>query len=135
MRPAFVAPFVLPAGDLLPGIRLEVSKDLDEGWNLVTDVSGFDFAPENVGGPPTPGAGHAQLYVDGRPVARLYGRSYHLNELEPGTHRIQVSLIGNDHAPFVHRGEAIAASIQIEVPADGPGDSPIAPGAVEDAGR
>jgi len=122
MRPAYVAPFVLPAGDLLPSIRLEVSEDPDEGWNLVADVSGFDFAPENVGGPRTPGAGHAQLYVDGRPVARLYGRAYHLSDLEPGMHRIQVSLIGNDHAPFVHRGEAIATSIQIDVPAGGAGD-------------
>ena len=66
------------------------------------------------------GEGHAHLYVDGKKRDRLYGPWYHLADLTPGRHTIEVTLNSNNHAEYLLEGEAISDQVTIEVADDHP---------------
>ncbi len=106
----------IPAGHPVPQVQLRVVPDPMSGWNVIVDVRNFRFAPERASLEASMGEGHANLYVDGEKVARVYGPAFHLPRLEPGTHTVTYSLNGNDHAPYNHRGKPIADSVVIDVP-------------------
>ena len=98
-----------------PGVELGVTPDPLSGWTVETTVTDFSFTPEAAGAESRFGEGHAHLYVNGEKVARVYGKVYHLPELEPGVNRIRLTLNGNDHSTYMNDGEEIAAEITLEV--------------------
>jgi len=98
-----------------PGLAILVNKDPVAGWNLELVTENFEFAPKAAGFDPVPGEGHAHLYIDGRKVARLYGRWHHIPELEPGKHKVVVTLNANNHSGLSVNGEEILARAEIEV--------------------
>lgn len=91
----------------IPQVDLVVHKDPVAGSNLEVITQNFRFAPERAGSEHIAGEGHAHLYVDGRKVARLYGRWFHLADLAPGTHTVRVTLNANSHRELAIGGEVI----------------------------
>ncbi|MFF9349760.1 hypothetical protein [Streptomyces sp. NPDC014734] len=63
-----------------PGVTVAVRPDTEDGWNVHLAVRNFRFTPDSVGGAALPGRGHARLFLDGRPLARVYGSWYHLSD-------------------------------------------------------
>lgn len=61
-----------------PGVTVAVRPDSEDGWNVRLSVRNFRFTPDSVGGAALPGRGHARLFLDGRPLARVYGAWFHL---------------------------------------------------------
>jgi hypothetical protein len=99
-------------------LDLTVEADAKKGFNLLTQIEGFTFTPENASSDHVAGEGHAHIYVDGEKIARLYTADYYLGDLAEGPHDIMVELNTNDHRPYVDAdGEPITASASIEVPA------------------
>jgi len=105
----------VPANAVAPGVELGVTPDPLSGWTLEATLTDFAFTPELAGQESRFGEGHAHLYVNGQKVARVYGKVFHLPELEPGLNRIRLTLNGNDHSPYLHDGEEIAAEITLDV--------------------
>lgn len=83
----------------------EAEAQLGKNLEIVTD--NLRFAPEHASSEHVAGEGHAHLYMDGRKVARLYGRWFHIPEPAPGIHRIGVILNANVHQALVVDGQAI----------------------------
>ena len=106
----------IPAGQPLPEVDLIVTKDSMKGWNLEIKTSNFKFAPENINQEPNFPEGHAHLFINGKKVTRLYGNWYYLDNLEPGTNEITVTLNANNHDDLVHNGQMIYDTEIIEVP-------------------
>ena len=96
-----------------PGISLYVTRDVVVGWNIHLVATNFRFAPEHVNEQPVPGEGHAHLYVDGKKVARLHSPWFHLGDLSPGRHTLQVTLNTNNHASLVLQGIPVAATEEV----------------------
>lgn len=91
----------------IPKVDVIVHNDALSGRNLEMVTDNFRFAPEHVGLEHVAGEGHAHLYMDGKKVARLYGRWFHIPEPARGTHRIKVTLNANSHQTLVVDGQAI----------------------------
>ena len=107
--------FTLTATDTVPEIsKLTVAADKKSGWNVSFETNNFKFAPENASSNHVDGEGHAHLYVDGKKINRLYSNNYFLEDLEPGEHKIRVSLNTNDHREFhLSGGDAIESTAKI----------------------
>jgi hypothetical protein len=97
-------------------VTLTAEADAKAGCNFIMETTGFMWAPEHASGEPVAGEGHAHVYVDGEKQGRLYGPAFHL-VLEPGTHEVRVSLNGNDHSGYAVDGQAVEASVTVEVEA------------------
>ncbi|MEK6821100.1 MAG: hypothetical protein AABY11_01730, partial [archaeon] len=100
----------------IPTIEVNVELDPVSGWNVHADVENFEFSPENAGGTPQDGKGHAHLYVDGVKIARMYGEWYHIPTLTSGNHYVSVALNTNDHHGLAHEGVAIQDGHVVSVP-------------------
>lgn len=61
-----------------PSVSVAVRPDSEDGWNVRLSVRNFKFTPDSVGGAALLGRGHARLFLDGHPLARLYGPWFHL---------------------------------------------------------
>ncbi|MEU9622268.1 MULTISPECIES: hypothetical protein [unclassified Streptomyces] len=61
-----------------PAVTIAVRPDSEDGWNVHVSVRNFRFTPDSVGGAALLGRGHARLFLDGHPLARVYGSWYHL---------------------------------------------------------
>lgn len=109
------AGFEIPEGEPVPTIELAASEDPVSGWNLQLITTNFEFAPHRAGREVVLGEGHAHLYVDGEKRDRIYGPWYHLRDLTPGRHTIEVTLNSNDHAAYQVGGKTISAEAAIEV--------------------
>ncbi len=105
----------IPDGVAVPTLALDVTKDPLEGWNVNLAVTDFRFAPEKVSTVPTPGEGHAHVYVDGQKVGRVYGSWFHVSGLALGEHHLTVELSDNDHAALAMSGDIIDASARLVV--------------------
>ncbi len=105
----------IPEGEPIPTVELAATEDLVSGWNLRLITTNFEFAPHRAGREVVLGEGHAHLYVDGEKRDRLYGPWYHLGDLTPGRHSIEVTLNSNDHAAYQVGGKTISAETTIEV--------------------
>ena len=64
----------------------------------VSDVELIDA--DDAGSTPRPGQGHLHYQVDDGPVIATSAKKLGFHELEPGSHRIRVALVGNDHKPL-----------------------------------
>ena len=107
----------IPAGQPVPEVDLIVAKDSMRGWNLEIKTSNFTLTPENINQGPRFSEGHAHLFINGQKVTRLYGNWYYIDNLEPGTNEITVTLNANNHDDLVHEGEMILDTEIIEVTA------------------
>ena len=109
-------PLEIPDGQPVPTITLRADRDPMQGWNLEIQTTNFRFAPEDVNQENQPNAGHGHLYINGEKGARVYGSWLHLPELPPGRNEITVSLNANNHQALTHDGQAIEATVVVNVP-------------------
>ena len=114
MESAAAEPIELPAGAKAPRLRLTATPDAMGGFNLRVSMANFRLAPEHTGGRPVAGEGHLHLYVDGAKHTRLYGTWFYLDGLAPGAHALRVEAVANNHAPYHHGGEPVAATAAVE---------------------
>ncbi len=115
---------VIPPGQPVPTVSLDLKPDTMSGWNLQVKVTDFAFAPERVNTKGIATEGHAHLYIDGKKVTRLYGPWYYLGSLSPGQHTITVTLNGNGHEDLIYNGKPIQATQVIQVPTRAPSPNP-----------
>lgn len=102
-----------PAG--APQLGIALHKDPVAGWNLELVTENFEFTPEAAGLKNQPGEGHAHLHIDGKKAARIYSPWFHIGELVPGKHLIEVTLNANNHATLAVSGKPVKAVAEIEV--------------------
>ncbi len=100
-------------------MSLELTPHPDTGgaYNLQVVPSGFTFSGENVNRGHVPGEGHAQVYVDGKEITRMYVPWVALPALEPGMHTIRVTLNTNDQRDYTWNGMSVEASTEVHVEA------------------
>ncbi|MER5983887.1 hypothetical protein [Streptomyces sp. NPDC001787] len=108
--------------DRAPAAELSVRPDSEDGWNVHVSVRNFRFTPDSVGGAALPGRGHVRLFLDGRPLARLYGPWYHLpgalaRSTADGPRSLTARLYADDHTAWAVAARPIQAT------------APLAPGA------
>lgn len=84
--------------DAPPSVSISIQEDEASGWNIQLETENFQLSPESVNQAPVDGQGHANLYLNEKKVARLYGLWYHLDDLPAGDYSIKVRLNGNDHS-------------------------------------
>lgn len=105
----------VPAGTTVPGLTVEVEEDPVRGWNLYVGTANFNFEPSKVNGESLPTEGHAHLYINDKPVQRIYSTWTHLPEMPPGTNEVRVTLNANGHETLTTQGEPIEESVTVEV--------------------
>lgn len=105
----------IPVGQPVPSVDLIVHPDAMRGWNLEVKVSNFRFTPEKINQESNPQEGHAHIYINGKKMTRLYGSWYYLERLDPGQHKITVTLNANGHEELIHNGQRIEDTEIIEV--------------------
>lgn len=111
---AYSDPVDITESDWQPTVTISATPDGIAGWNVTLQTTNFAFAPGAVGEEPVEGEGHAHLYLDGRKIARLYGRAYHIANPTPGTHTLRVTLQANTHHPLYRNGNPIMAETTID---------------------
>jgi hypothetical protein len=89
-------------------------------FNLHIKTENFEFAPRNASSEFVLGQGHAHVFVDDVKISRSYAPWYHLPRLDPGQHRINVTLNTNDHKEYAVNGEKIMDSVTVSVAEDAP---------------
>lgn len=97
-------------------IAITAEPDAHGGVDVQIATEGFQFAPDSVDQPHTPGAGHAHIYVDGVKLGRVFESDYHIDPLSPGQHEIKVSLNTNDHSELVYDGSKVESTATVTVP-------------------
>ena len=102
----------VPAVDA-PTVAIEVTADKMGGYNLQTTTDNFTWAPQHASGEAVPGEGHAHIYVDGEKVSRVYGEWFFIGPMvmEPGKHKVTVTLNGNDHNQYAADGNPVEATV------------------------
>ncbi len=105
----------VPAGTPVPAITIRVDLDDVRGWNLYVGTANFTFTPEDVGGESSPSGGHAQLYINDKPMQRIYGTWTHLPELPPGTNKIRVTLNANGYETLTTQNMPIEDAVTVKV--------------------
>jgi hypothetical protein len=103
-----------------PEVNLSVERDsmMPGHFNLEINTENFEFAPENVSDDFSMGEGHAHVYVDAVKISRAYDNYYHLPRLDPGEHRITVTLNTNNHQEYAVNGELISDYETVRVSKD-----------------
>lgn len=114
----------VPAGTPVPAITVQVEADQVSGWNLYVGTANFTFTPDSVNGESSPTEGHGDLYINDKPIERVYGRWTHLPELPNGTNEIRVTLNANGHETLTTQGSPIEDTVTIEVYNPGQADAP-----------
>lgn len=107
-----------PAGTPVPTLKLTVTPDSMEGFNVKVEPTNFTWAPDKAGSADAPGQGHGHIYVDGVMVGRVYGTWYHLDALTPGQHDVRVTLNANSHAEYAVNGAVVEATVSVVQGAD-----------------
>lgn len=105
----------VPAGTPVPALTVEVEEDPVRGWNLYVGTANFTFEPSKVNGESLPTEGHAHLYVNDKPIQRIYGTWTHLPELPPGTNKVRVTLNANGYETLTTQGKPIEDTVTVEV--------------------
>jgi hypothetical protein len=105
----------VPAGKPVPAITVQVDPDTVRGWNMYVGIANFTFTPEDVGGESSPSEGHAHLYINEKPMQRIYSSWTHLPELPPGKNTIRVTLNANGHETLTTQNKPIQESVTVEV--------------------
>lgn len=103
--------------DAAPRVGVEVTPDAGGGWAVRLTVRGFRFSPDGTTGRAVPGRGLAQLYVDGRLVARLRTPGHRLapDAVPRGTHRVTARLYADDGSVWAVDGEPVESTADVTV--------------------
>ncbi|MEU8675900.1 hypothetical protein [Streptomyces sp. NPDC048560] len=100
-----------------PGVTLAARPDSEDGWNIHLSVRDFRFTPDSVGGAALPGRGHARLFLDGRPLARMYAAWHHLPArlVRPadGGGSLTARLYADDHTAWAVDGKPVQATVAL----------------------
>lgn len=109
-----------------PGVGIEVQPDVGGGWAVRLTVRNFRFSPPGAAARAVPGKGLAQLYLDGRPVARLRAPECRLaDRLVPrGTHQVTVRLHADDGTVWAVDGAPVESTADITASEPGPEPDP-----------
>lgn len=116
-----------------PEVAVAVRPDSEDGWNVHLSVRNFRFTPDSVGGGALLGRGHARLFLDGHPLARLYGPWFHLPEslirsAGSGT-ELTARLYADDHTAWAVGSTPVQATAALTATATtAPATTPPAPG-------
>lgn len=105
----------VPAGTPVPAISVRIDADPVQGWNLYVGTANFTFEPAKVDGESRPTTGHAYLYINDKPVQRIYSTWTHLPTLPGGENVVKVTLNANGHESLTTQGEPIEDSVTIDV--------------------
>ncbi|MDN5215075.1 hypothetical protein QQ020_23540 [Fulvivirgaceae bacterium BMA12] len=89
-------------------VNIELFKDTMAGWNLHINTKDFRFSPENAGSQHIPGEGHAHLMINGKKVARIYSKWFHVPALDYPIKELEITLNANSHQVMTVNGKAIA---------------------------
>jgi hypothetical protein len=106
-----------PAESSVP-VMLDIAAEVDDngGVHVAIKTEGWRWAPEEVNGANSEGAGHAHIYADGVKLSRVYGEYHYLPALEPGNREIQVYLNTNDHGELAWQGSKLVSGVALVVP-------------------
>ncbi|MGW2181381.1 hypothetical protein ACWCXX_25435 [Streptomyces sp. NPDC001732] len=100
-----------------PAVTVAVRPDSEDGWNVRLSVRNFRFTPDSVGGAALLGRGHARLFLDGHPLARVYGSWYHLPASlvrgAGGGTGLTVRLYADDHTAWAVNGAPVQAAASL----------------------
>lgn len=91
-------------------LTLGLAADKGNAMNLNIKADGFTFTPETVNTDPTPGTGHAHVYLNGEKIRRVYTPWVHIETVLPGD-VIRVTLNADNHAAWGENGTPITAEI------------------------
>lgn len=105
----------VPAGTPVPAISVRIEPDPVQGWNLYVGTANFTFTPSSVSGESSPTEGHGQLYINEKPMQRIYGTWTHLTDLPAGENTIRVTLNANGFETLTTQGTPIEETTTIEV--------------------
>ena len=99
-------------------VSLEINAEADRngGVHVAINTEGWRWAPEEVNGANSDGAGHAHVYADGVKLSRVYGNYYYIPALESGTREIKVSLNSNGHSELTWQGDLLESAVSVSVP-------------------
>ncbi|MEU8625436.1 hypothetical protein [Streptomyces sp. NPDC048669] len=116
-----------------PEVTLAVRPDSEDGWNVHLSVRNFRFTPDSVGGGALLGRGHARLFLDGHPLARVYGAWFHLPESllrgAGGGTELTARLYADDHTAWAVGSTPVQATAALTAtPATAPTPTESAPG-------
>ncbi len=102
-------------------LSMAIGATVEEGGGVKVRImtEGWNWAPEAVNLEPTPGAGHAHIYVNGEKLSRVYGPYHYLPALEPGSHEIKVNLNDNRHNALTWQGELVEMATVVTIPESG----------------
>ncbi|MEW2179929.1 hypothetical protein AB0890_26825 [Streptomyces sp. NPDC005406] len=100
-----------------PEVAVAVRPDSEDGWNIHLTVRNFRFTPDSVGGAALLGRGHARLFLDGHPLARVYGTWFHLPEsllrAAGGGTLLTARLYADDHSAWAVDAAPVQATATI----------------------
>jgi hypothetical protein len=101
----------VPKGQPIPTVKLIVTPDPKEGWNLEIKTTNFKVVPyqENASAMNI-SEGHVHLYINGKKVTRIYSNDYYLKSLPKGNNKITVSLNTNNHNSITVNGKKVEAT-------------------------
>ncbi|RVU25172.1 hypothetical protein EOT10_12930 [Streptomyces antnestii] len=99
-----------------PEVGVEVTTDTGKGWDVRLALRRFSFSPARTApGSAVAGHGYAQLYLDGRPVARLRADGYRLplTRVTRGTHHVTARLYADDRTVWAVEGRPVEATADL----------------------
>jgi hypothetical protein len=79
---------------------LDVQIETSGRTATITVTTDMNIAEENIGKARKPGEGHIHLYVDNGDKIAVISDKYIIEDLEPGMHKVKISLHNNDHTPY-----------------------------------
>ncbi len=98
-------------------VELSAYEDTLGGYNIHIQPTGFAFSAANPGALHINGKGYAQIFVNGKMLARSYTPWYNLGGslFNEGENEIRVKLLGNNHSYYTYRGKAVSATVIVNV--------------------
>ncbi|MFD0342752.1 hypothetical protein ACFVH0_29425 [Streptomyces sp. NPDC127117] len=112
-----------------PSVTVAVRPDSEDGWNVHLSVRNFRFTPDSVGGAALLGRGHARLFLDGHPLARVYGSWYHLpaslvRGAGKGGTELTARLYADDHTAWAVNSAPVQATTSLSTAPSGAATAP-----------
>ncbi|WP_326663919.1 hypothetical protein [Streptomyces sp. NBC_00385] len=111
-----------------PEVTLAARPDSEDGWNVHLSVRNFRFTPDSVGGAALLGRGHARLFLDGHPLARVYGTWFHLPKsllrTAGGGTRLTARLYADDHTAWAVGSAPVQATTTLGGATSAPAPAP-----------
>ena len=104
----------VPLEQFPPEVDFSVTYNPATAWLVNVSTDNFTFAPEGAT-ENVMGRGHAYLYRDEQLIGVLYGESYQLRRIEPGTYTFTVSLHANDGSVYVVDGDPVSVTREIMI--------------------